>query len=265
MMWIDTHCHLQAQAFDPDRSQVVARARAAGVSMMVLPATELADFEKTAQVAHAHGLAYALGLHPWYVQHAQAADIEALGSAIGRALADPRFVAVGEIGLDYFDPGFDAQHQQWVYREQLKLARDFGLPVLLHVRRSADDLLKWLRRIEVPGGIVHAFNGSMQQADSFRLMNFRLGFGGAMTFDGSRRIRRLAQELPADAWVLETDAPDMAPQWLQQAQPPLRNAPEQLPRIAQVMSELRGVSLGQLANQHQENALSALPRLRPLL
>ncbi|HRK57534.1 MAG TPA: TatD family hydrolase [Burkholderiaceae bacterium] len=264
-MWIDTHCHLQAEAFDTDRSQVVARARACGVQMMVLPSVEVGEFDKTAQVAHACGMAYALGLHPLYVQRAQAADIETLRGAIAQALADPRFVAVGEIGLDYFEPGFDAQHQQWFYREQLKLARDFGLPVLLHVRRSADDLLKWLRRIEVPGGIVHAFNGSMQQAQMFGRMNFRLGFGGAMTFEGSQRIRRLAREVPADAWVLETDAPDMAPQWLRNAQPLLRNAPEQLPRIAQVMSELRGVSLGPLAIQNQENALSALPRLRPLL
>jgi TatD DNase family protein len=264
-MWIDTHCHLDAQEFDADREAVVARARAAGVTMMVLPAAHVAHFEAAAGAAQRYGFAYALGLHPLWLEGAQPQDIERLRQAARAALADARFVAIGEIGLDYFVPDADRARQQWFYREQLRVARELGLPVILHVRRSADDLLKELRRIEVPGGIAHAFNGSAQQAQQFVERSFKLGFGGAVTYEGSLRIRRLATELPAHAIVLETDAPDIPPQWLRRASGPLRNEPAELPRIAEVLARLRGVDAAELAALNRRNALAALPRLAALL
>lgn len=260
-MWIDTHCHLDADEFDADRDAVVARARAAGVSMVVMPTGHIDERDKAAQVAARHGFAYALGMHPLWLADASPSDVERLRAMVPDALRDPRFVAIGEIGIDLAEPGLDHERQQWFYREQLKVARDFGLPVIVHVRRSADLLLKHLRAIEVAGGIIHAFNGSAQQARQFVERGFRLGFGGAMTYSGSKRIRHHAREVPEDAWVLETDAPYIPPQWLREGGVAGRNEPAELARIAAELSALRGVPPADLAARNRANAVAALPRL----
>jgi TatD DNase family protein len=270
MRWIDTHCHLDAPEFDADRAKVIARAHAAGVAQMVLPAVEVANFAVVRDLAHAHGHAYALGIHPLYVDRAGEGDLHQLREALTQARDDPRLVAVGEIGLDHFVPGLDRTRQARFYAEQLLLAREFALPVILHVRRSADDLLWHLRRTQVPGGIAHAFNGSEQQALAFVGLGFRLGFGGALTFERALQIRRLAQSLPETSLVLETDAPDIPPQWLYRSAEArasgesARNEPCELPRIAATLAALRGWSLEQTAAVTSANALAALPRLAAL-
>ncbi|MDO8420418.1 MAG: TatD family hydrolase, partial [Rubrivivax sp.] len=213
-MWIDTHCHLDAPEFAADRGAVVRRARAAGVAQMVLPAVQAADFERVRTLAHACDAAYALGIHPLFVDRADDTDLERLRTALQAHRDDPRLVAVGEIGLDHFVPGLDRARQQHFYLAQLKIARDAGLPVILHVRRSADGLLQGLRRIGAAGGIAHAFNGSAVQARQFVELGFRLGFGGAVTFERALQIRALAIGVADTVPVLETDAPDMPPQWL---------------------------------------------------
>ena len=270
--WIDSHCHLDAAEFDADRDAVVQRARAAGVTMMVLPAVAASNYDTVRRLAHQFGLAYALGIHPLYVDGAEEADLERLRAALHEHRNDPRLVAVGEIGLDHFVPGLDPQRAQRFYIAQLKLARDAGLPVILHVRRSADALLAGLRRIEVQGGIAHAFNGSTVQASAFVDRGFKLGFGGAMTFDRALQIRRLAKELPESAVVLETDAPDIPPHWLyQRAQarlagaPSARNEPAELPRIAQSLAAWRGWTMPHAAAITRANAQMALPRLTGLV
>jgi TatD DNase family protein len=265
-VWIDTHCHLDAAEFDADRDAVAARAAAAGVAMQVLPAVTAANFDSVRELAHRHRLAYALGIHPLYVDRAQEADLDKLAQALLQHRDDPRLVAVGEIGLDWFVPGMDRERQQRFFLAQLKLACDVGLPVILHVRRSADGLLAGLRRIAVAGGIAHAFNGSAEQAQAFVSRGFALGFGGAMTFERALQIRRLAASLPETAVVLETDAPDIPPQWLRPAgTPPLRNEPAELPRIAQTLAGLRGWTMGQAAAITAANACTALPRLAVLM
>jgi TatD DNase family protein len=271
MPWIDTHCHLDAPEFDADRDAVWQRARAAGVTIGVLPAVQAAHFERVRELAHRHGLAYALGIHPLCVGGAVDGDLDVLRDALARHHDDKRLVAVGEIGLDWFVPGLDRDKQERFYIAQLKLARDAGLPVILHVRRSADGLLAGLRRIDTAGGIAHAFNGSAQQAQAFVERGWRLGFGGAMTFERARQIRELAATLPETAPVLETDAPDIPPQWLyrnaeQRARGEFaRNEPAELPRIAQTLAQLRGWSLEQTATRTAANASAALPRLQALL
>jgi TatD DNase family protein len=265
--WIDSHCHLDASEFDADRPAVVARARAAGVAMQVLPAVEVANFEAVRRLAHEAGLGYALGIHPLFVDRADDADLERLADALRACHDDPRLLAVGEIGLDHFVPGPDRARQERFYAAQLKLAREHGLPVILHVRRSADGLLKQLRRIEVPGGIAHAFNGSEVQAAQFAARGFKLGFGGAMTFERALQIRHLATSVPDAVPVLETDAPDIPPQWLyvqardRATQPPARNEPSQLPRIAQTLAALRGWTPDETAERTAANTRAALPRL----
>ena len=272
MPWIDTHCHLDAPEFDADRDAVLARARQAGVRLQVLPAVAAAHFDTVRQLAHQHGLAYALGIHPLYTSQAADDDIGRLADALARWRNEPHLVAVGEIGIDNFVPGLDRERQQRFYIAQLKLARDHGLPVILHVRKSADDLLAGLRRVPVPGGIAHAFNASNAQADVFVAMGFRLGFGGAMTFDRALQIRRLAASLPDHVPVLETDAPDIPPYWLYRRADDRatlgnsqRNEPGELPRIAATLAELRGWSLEHTAQQTSTNACAALPRLAALV
>jgi len=269
-MWIDSHCHLDAPEFDTDRVMVVERAKATGVSQIVIPAVGAFDFDTVRLLAHQHGFAYALGIHPLYVMQAGEQDLALLAEQLEAHACDPRLVAIGEIGLDFFVPGLDADRQQHFYREQLKLARRFSLPVILHVRRSADQLLAGLRRTGVPGGIAHAFNGSAQQAQAFIDLGFKLGFGGTLTFERSLQIRRLAAELPETALVLETDAPDIPPHWLYKtaaervAGASSRNEPAELPRIAQSLAALRGWSLEQTATRTRINTELALPRLAGL-
>jgi TatD DNase family protein len=268
--WIDTHCHLDAPDFDADRPQVVQRARDAGVARMVIPAVTADQFDATRTCAHECGAAYALGLHPLYLDRATDDDLDRLDAALCAHRDDPRLVAVGEIGLDHFVPGLDLARQERFYVAQLKLARAHGLPVILHARRSADALLKQLRRIGVPGGIAHAFNGSEEQAAHFVALGFKLGFGGAMTFERALQLRRLATHLPDNALVLETDAPDIPPQWLyvrceeRASRPPARNEPAELPRIARTLAALRGWSLERTTAVTRENAFTALPRLAAL-
>jgi len=263
----DSHCHLDAPEFDGDREAVVARARAAGVSQIVIPAVGAFDFDSVRELAHKHGFGYALGIHPLFVMKTEEGDLDVLARQLEQHAADPRLVAIGEIGLDYFVEGIDDERQRHFYIEQLKLARRFELPVIVHVRKSADQLLAGLRRISVRGGIAHAFNGSRQQADEFIKLGFKLGFGGTLTFDRSLQIRRLAQELPPEALVLETDAPDIPPQWLYKtaderaAGATMRNEPAELPRIAQSLAALRGWTALETAAITTANVQAALPRL----
>jgi TatD DNase family protein len=274
-MWIDTHCHLDATEFDDDRDAVRQAALAAGVTRCVIPAVHAAHWADVAELAERHGDAYALGIHPLYVPQVQEVDLLALDHALTERRDDPRLVAVGEIGLDFFVPELctpDMRERQWFfYTAQLKLAQKHGLPVILHVRRSADLLLKGLRQCRITSGIAHAFNGSSQQAQAFVDMGFVLGFGGTLTYERSLQLRRLACELPLSALVLETDAPDIPPHWLYQTaeQRALgaaqgRNSPAELPRIAQVLAELRGLPLHHLAALSSANACRVLPKLAAL-
>ena len=266
-MWIDSHCHLDAPEFDADRDAVVARARSAGVAQLVIPAVERRNFDTVRRLAHRHGFAYALGIHPLYVDGAVDDDLRHLHDALAEHRADPRLVAVGEIGLDHFVAGLDPARQERFYAAQLQLARQFDLPVIVHVRKSADTLLKHLRATPVSGGIAHAFNGSEQQALAFIGLGLKLGFGGAMTFERALQIRRLARTLPIGSIVLETDAPDIPPHWLYRtaaqraAGETARNESCELPRIAQALAELRVMPLRELAEVTSANVCAALPGL----
>lgn len=254
MQFVDTHCHLDAAEFAADRDAVVAAAREEGVAQIVVPAIGRENFAVVADLDSRYpGCRHALGIHPMYVDRAQEGDIAELDARLARGQA----IAVGEIGLDFFVDGFDAERQAWFFAEQLKLAQQYGLPVLLHIRRAQDAVLKQLRRIAVPGGIAHAFNGSRQQADAFIGLGFKLGFGGALTYPRALRIRDHAASLPLDAIVLETDGPDMPPSFT----PRSRNDPANLPRIAAELARLRALPLDDLALATTANAMNVLPRL----
>lgn len=252
-MWIDTHCHLDAPEFAADRDEMVAAARQAGVMQLVVPAVSVATFADTVAMRQRYGCFPAFGLHPLYTASHQDTHIQILQ----QYLAEQQPVAVGEMGLDFYVPGLDANRQIEIFEAQLKLARDFDLPVLLHLRRAQDQVLKYLRKWRVKGGIAHAFNGSVQQAEVFISLGFKLGFGGAMTYAGSQRIRKLATDLPLDALVMETDAPDIPPAWKDRQ----RNEPAELVKMAAVLAQLRGISLEELAVATTANARLVLPGL----
>ncbi len=248
---IDTHCHLDAAEFDADRQAVLARARDAGVAGIVVPGVQAKGWDGLWGLCAAEpGLFPALGLHPVYLEQHQEADL----AALELQLASRRPVAVGEIGLDYFVSDLDRARQQSLFEAQLVIARDAGLPVILHVRKAHDQVLAALRRIRVPGGIAHAFNGSLQQAQHYIDLGFKLGFGGMLTYTRSTRLRSLARALPPEALVLETDAPDLvvAPHRGE------RNSPEYLPHCLAALAEVRGEPLEGVAQQTSANARAVL-------
>jgi len=256
-MFIDTHCHLDASEFNGAQADIVRNAQAAGVSRIIVPSVTRANFDIVRELcAQYPGCAPAYGIHPMYVDASTPDDLAVLRDY----LQQHNPVAVGEIGLDFFVSHYDRAAQEHFFVEQLKLAREFDLPVLLHLRRAQDMVLKHLRQIKVRGGIAHAFNGSRQQADEFIKLGFKLGFGGAMTYPRATKLRELAATLPPDSIVLETDAPDIPPVFLE---PGLRNEPQYLPRMAQTVAELRGMSLEDVAAVTTANALSVLKKLKP--
>lgn len=255
-MLIDTHCHLDAAEFNLDRDAVHGAALAAGVEGIVIPSVTVNSLNGVKNcVLRYPGCVAAYGIHPLFVASAREGDI----AALRHWLAEENPVAVGEIGLDHFVENSDPVRQEWFFIEQLKLAKEFDLPVILHVRRAIDPILKQLRRFKLKGGIAHAFNGSAQQADEFITLGFKLGFGGAMTYSGSTRIRTLAATLPLESIVLETDAPDIPPAWLNRG----RNAPAQLAKIATVLAELRCSPLAMVSTQTTLNAQTVLSAMSP--
>lgn len=256
-MLIDTHCHLDAAEYDADRDAVVERARQAGV-FIIAPSVAASNFQTTLECRRYPGVEIALGLHPMYVHVHREEHL----AVLEKMIVQYNPVAIGEIGLDHFQSRIDRlgvheedlKQQEFFFVEQLKLARKYNLPVLLHIRRANDQVLKNLRRINVPGGIAHAYNGSMQQAGEYIKLGFKLGFGGAFTYPRATNLRKLATELPLESIVLETDGPDIPPEWIAKQ----RNEPVELPRIANNLAVLRGISVEQVANQTSENAVNVL-------
>lgn len=244
---IDTHCHLDAVEFDGDRDAVVARALACGVGRIIVPAISAANFAAVQATCAQYTLCRpALGLHPIYAMQHRDADLAQLRAAV---IAN-RPVAIGEIGLDLFIRDIDVVVQTHFFVEQLKIAREFDLPVLLHTRHANDEIIKQLRRYNIRRGIAHAFNGSMQQAEAFIKQGIKLGFGGAFTYPRASNLRRLVVALPLEAIMLETDAPDMAPAWAHRQ----RNSPEYLAQIAAELAALRGIDISTLIQTSAQSA-----------
>lgn len=252
----DSHCHLDAAEFDSDRDRVMDRARRAGIGLIVVPAVARANFAAVASVCRDYPECRpAFGIHPMYVDRARDEDL----TVLRRILQEEPAVAVGEIGLDFFITPRDEARQRYFFEAQLAIAAELDLPVLLHVRRAVDPILGMLRRYRVRSGIAHAFNGSLQQAEALIALGFKLGFGGTLTDPRAMRIRRLAAALPVTSLVLETDAPDLPPQWLDHG----RNEPAELARIAGVLAELRGCGPEAIAMTTRANLDALLVARRP--
>ena len=260
---IDTHCHLDAAEFDADREQALNEAIASGVSAIVIPAVTPDNFAHVAALSQQYPqCCYALGMHPMYVDNISPSDVARLSALVSETMAqENKLVAIGEIGLDFYVTKQNKETQEYFFSEQLNIAQAHDLPVILHVRGAIDDVLKHLRRTKVKGGIAHAFNGSMHQAEAFIELGFKLGFGGAMTYSRALKIRDLAKNLPLEAIVLETDAPDMPPAWLEKK---ARNSPKELILIATTLADLRGIPVTQIIEITRKNSLDVLPKIANL-
>ena len=241
-MWIDSHCHLDSPEFDVDRDDVVTQSRAAGVEAIVNLPGHVDHFARAKATRERYGCLTGYGIHPMWVagpsMSSKREDVATLRVWVERERPE----LIGEIGLDFFIPDFNQSEQEWFFSEQLKIARDFDLPVSLHVRRSQDHILKHLRRIKVRGGFAHAFNGSAQQAAEFVKLGFCLGFGGTATFPQALRVRALLREVPIGNVVVETDAPDIPPSFLGTMGSGARNSPAFLPQIGEMLAQVRGMT-----------------------
>lgn len=255
MTLIDSHCHIDVDEFAADREAVLARCVAGGLGAIVVPGVRRAGFAVQRAVCASSPLLHAAyGLHPVYLDDHEPGDLDLLRDWLARE----RPVAVGEIGLDWFIEDLDRARQQALFEDQLALAKEFDLPVILHVRRSHDAVLATLRRHRLPrGGICHAFAGSLDQAKHYLDLGFLLGFGGAATHDRANRLRATLRALPLSALALETDAPDIPPCFVERCG---RNSPDFLPRIAALLAEVKGVPLAELADATTRN-VAALFRL----
>ena len=246
-MWIDSHCHLDSPEFDVDRDVVVAQSRAAGVEAIVNLPGHIDHFAQAKATRERFGCLTGYGIHPMWVAGpyttSKREDIATLRTWVEREKPE----LIGEIGLDFFIPDFNQAEQEWFFAEQLKIAREFDLPVSLHVRRSQDHILKHLRRTKVRGGFAHAFNGSAQQAAEFVKLGFCLGFGGTATFPQANRVRALLRDVPIEHVVVETDAPDIPPSFLGTMGSDARNSPAVLPQIGEMLAEVRGMAVAAFA------------------
>ena len=250
MEMIDTHCHLDFDAYDTDREAVISRACQAGVQGFVIPAVQRATWDNLIELCDSSNHLYsALGLHPMFISHHQDRHIEDLKKYI----TDYQPVAVGEIGLDFYDRS-QMDRQTEIFERQLAIACDVKLPVILHVRKAHEEVLACLKKYEPKGGIVHAFNGSLQQAERYLQYSFKFGFGGMLTYARSSKLRNLASKLPVETIVLETDSPDMTVEQHRGE----RNSPEYLPYCLRALAEIKKMEPEKLAQITTSNAQEVL-------
>ncbi|HOV95525.1 MAG TPA: TatD family hydrolase [Thermomonas sp.] len=247
MLLIDSHCHFDATAFDADRAAAYARAVAAGVAVQIVPAVTAASWPTLKQVcADYPGLYPAYGLHPMFIAQHRPEHLHSLRVWIEREAP----VAIGECGLDFFVDGLDAQTQQASFDAQLRLARDFDLPVIVHARRAVDAVIASIRNVGGLRGVVHSFPGSQEQAMQLHQLGFLLGIGGPLTFARANRLRKLVAHMPLEQLLLETDAPDQ-PGALHRGQ---RNEPAHLLEVLAVVASLRNTSHEVIAAATTANA-----------
>jgi TatD DNase family protein len=254
MHLIDSHSHIDVAEFDADRTQVLARARAAGVRRQIVPAIARAGFDKLRALCRdEEGLFPAYGLHPMYLADHRTEHLGELEHWIER----DRPLAVGECGLDFYVDGLDANTQRMYFRRQLEIARDFELPVIVHARRALDEVTAAVRSVGNRAGVVHSFSGSQEQALQLWKLGFCIGLGGPITYERAQRLRGIAANMPLEFLLLETDSPDQPLHGHQGA----RNEPALLREVCDCIATLRGTTAEEIATATTRNAerVFALP------
>lgn len=243
---IDSHCHIDFEAFDHDREAVIKSALDQGVHNIIVPAVSAKTFARTIEVCNQHSILHlALGLHPIFIEQHQPQDLLTLDKKIAQNTP----IAVGEIGLDYFDKRADKEKQSVFFTKQLIIAKQRNLPVIIHNRKAHDECIELLAEVGPSGGIIHAFNGSIQQAEKYIELGFLLGFGGMLTFERSTKLKNLARQIPLTSIALETDAPDMTVEQHRGE----RNSPAYLPYVQSALSTIKKVTLSDVRDVTSEN------------
>lgn len=246
MALIDSHCHFDFEQFDSDRADILSRCQQLGVDKIIVPGVTANTWDRLLQVCQQSSHLFpALGLHPMFMSEHQPQDLHSLAEYLDHH----RPIAMGEIGLDFYLADHDKSSQITLFEQQLRIASEYDLPVILHVRKAHDQALILLKKYPIKGGVVHAFNGSKQQAQLYIQQGFLLGVGGVISYDRATRLRQLFSELPLSALALETDAPDMP----LQGQLTTRNSPEFIPNILAALTTLRPESADVIAHTTTHN------------
>lgn len=246
--WFDTHSHLNDEDFADDQMDVIARMREAGVDRTVVVGYDAPSSERAAALTKHPGIYAAAGIHPHDAQ-TYSPEIEAL---LRRLLAEEKVVALGEVGLDYYYDYSPRQIQQEVFRQQIRLAKAIGKPLIIHEREAVADTLQILReeRAEAVGGVMHCFSGSLETAKILLDMGFYIGVDGPVTFKNARKLPEVVPNLPADRIVLETDCPYLTPVPHRGE----RNEPAYIPLIGETVAKMRGWTVEETARRTTENA-----------
>ncbi|MDO6691830.1 TatD family hydrolase [Aliiglaciecola sp. 3_MG-2023] len=247
---IDSHCHLDFEAFDVDRMDILKRCWELGIKRILIPGTQASQWQSLIELCDKTSmLEYGLGIHPYFIKQSEQAHLDNLITLLEQHSS---VRAVGEIGLDFFDTDQQSEiKQQDFFSQQLDIANQYKLPVIIHHRRSHNAIIQSLKHQNFQqAGVIHAFSGSYQQAKTYLDLGFKLGFGGVITYPRARKTRDVLKRIPLNAVVLETDAPDM-PICGKQGR---RNSPEFLPEIAQQIAQIKGVSLDEVINHTTANS-----------
>lgn len=253
---IDSHCHLDFSCFDHDRAEVLNHCKKLGIDTIVIPGTQANQWQKQIDLCHLYSqLRFAFGLHPYFLNRFESVHLVELSHLLNRF--QNKVLAVGEIGLDtHIDVDWKLQLQ--VFEQQLLIAEEHMLPVILHHRNSHNELIRILKSKKfTQGGIVHAFSGSVQEAKTYIDLGFKIGVGGGITYSRASKTRKTIAQLPLNCLILETDAPDM-PLMGRQGQ---RNSPEYLPEILESLMSLRNETKPQLLQACSRNVRDSLANL----
>ncbi|WP_421193569.1 TatD family hydrolase [Aeromonas enteropelogenes] len=250
MQLIDSHCHLDFPVFDKDREVLLAHCRQLGIREYIIPAIAEDNWERVMALAGQHAdIFYGLGIHPWYAGAQQKGVMERLRMLVARRPTG--LVAIGECGLD-LRSHVPQEGQMDLFEAQVRLACEYELPLIVHSVRANDTVAKLLRRFKpARGGVIHAFSGSRQQADTFWQMGFRLGVGGVISYERANKTREAFRDMPLSSLLLETDAPDMPLQG-DQGQ---RNTPASLVKIVTTLASIREEGMSDVARVLHESTL----------
>ncbi|BFM49373.1 TatD family hydrolase [Marinomonas sp. THO17] len=253
-MFIDSHCHLDFSVFDQTRDELMLSCEAAGIKGFLVPATTAASWRTLSRLSKRYSqwrIAY--GLHPYFLSQARLDELDALAEACE---ADD-VLAIGEIGLDNWPGSCDMGVQKDFFARQLQIAKSLNLPVVIHARKSYDLVYQLLRRVGLKcGGVIHAFNGSYEQAQRFLELGFVLGIGGTITYPRAKKAQRVLAALDRQAYVLETDSPDM-PLCGKQGK---INTPLSVIQVAQHVAQIRMEEVEQIAVDSYGNLLRVFPK-----
>ena len=246
-MLIDSHSHIDTEPFDHDRASAMERARSVGVHQQIVPAIARDGWSHLREVCNQHaGLFPAYGLHPMFLDHHRPQHLDDLVEILDRE----KPLAIGECGLDFFVEGLDRDDQYRYFNDQLKLACDRDLPVIVHARRAFDEVTACLLKFKRLRGVVHSFSGSLQQAEALWKLGFSIGIGGPLTYPRAQRLRSVVADMPSELLLLETDSPDQ-PMHGRQGQ---RNEPARLIDVLMAVAQVRGASVDEIARVTTQNA-----------